>query len=235
MNNAAGVIGGDNPALVENGTITVTLLEGESWSFDVVLPECAAINASGTTEIDACLPDLISCYEEANCDWSVENMMQNADNDTWTCASGTYAANGFCGSTCIDSTDVWLISPMFDLGATSVRYLNFDAAEQFDGATLNVQYSTDYSGTGNPNLATWTSLQTILDAGTSNIDITNIVGNPVYFAIQYLSSGGSGTSSGWTISNISISAEECSTTNIILPPCNLSNICLLYTSDAADE
>ena len=224
MNNAAGVIGGDNPALVENGTITVTLLEGESWSFDVVLPECAAINASGTTEIDACLPDLISCYEEANCDWSVENMMQNADNDTWTCASGTYAANGFCGSTCIDSTDVWLISPMFDLGATSVRYLNFDAAEQFDGATLNVQYSTDYSGTGNPNLATWTSLQTILDAGTSNIDITNIVGNPVYFAIQYLSSGGSGTSSGWTISNISISAEECSTTNIILPPCNLSNI-----------
>ena len=224
VNNGSGLIGGDDPALVENGTITVTLLEGETWDFDVVLPNCDGFNATGTTEIDTCLPDLVNCYTEANCDWSVENVMQNADNDTWTCAAGTYAANGFCGSTCEDSTDVWLISPMFDLGATSVRYLNFDAAEQFDGATLEVQYSTDYSGTGDPNLATWTSLQSISDAGTSNIDITNIVGNPVYFAIQYLSSGGAGTSSGWTISNISISAEECSTTNVILPPCSFSNV-----------
>ncbi|TVR89534.1 MAG: T9SS C-terminal target domain-containing protein [Saprospirales bacterium] len=56
----------------------------------------------------------------------------------------------------------WLVSPGFDLTDTENEQLSFDVARGFPGDNdLEVLYSTDYSGLGDPNDATWTAITSI--------------------------------------------------------------------------
>ena len=56
VNNGSGVIGGDNPATVANGTIEITgLSEGDSWDIEIVGGTCS-LQSSGTIGSNLCDP-----------------------------------------------------------------------------------------------------------------------------------------------------------------------------------
>jgi hypothetical protein len=123
--------------------------------------------------------------------------------DVWTESSGTYSINGYCGSGCMEESNGWLVFGPLDMtGVTDLEFL-FDAAEGFDGSTLDVQHTSDYSSLC-PDGATWTSAQTISGAGSYSVDLSAATGTDVFVGVQYLDSDG--TYSSWNLSNVSLAA-----------------------------
>ena len=64
----------------------------------------------------------------------------------------------------------------------------------FDGPALELMYSTDYSGSGDPNNATWTAVSGYESSDADGewysditMDISDISGSNVYFAFHYTS------------------------------------------------
>lgn len=136
--------------------------------------------------------------------------------NTWArhAGSSSAAVNGF-GDTA--AANDWLISKGFDLANTSVEYLSFTTWTQFADAgvanpEVKVKYSTNYSGSGSPALATWTDLpytpaaensQAVTPSGL--IDLSAINGNNVFFAFQYTASGTAGSNStSWRLDDVKL-------------------------------
>ena len=89
---------------------------------------------------------------------------RSSDTDTaatwYRATSGTAEVNGY-GDTAPASD--WLVSKAFDLSQTSVEYLSFTTWTRYSdtgnaNSEVKVKYSTDYPGTGDPSLYTWTEL-----------------------------------------------------------------------------
>lgn len=104
----------------------------------------------------------------------------------------------------------WLISPSIDLSTTTGPALTFNNAYSYTGNALEVLVSTDYSGTGDPNLATWTSYTSgavwstgffaWVNSGPLNLSAFNV--NGVYVAFKYVGSASDGST--WEIDDIKI-------------------------------
>ncbi len=85
----------------------------------------------------------------------------NALDSTWVCSdfgrgSGK-AVQMNAGLTALANQD-WLISPALDLSAYNIPLLRFYSRTRFEGPSLQLKVSTNYTGSGDPALATWTSL-----------------------------------------------------------------------------
>lgn len=87
--------------------------------------------------------------------WTVENV---DGQQTWECdtTAGFVLCSTFGDTTTI--SDDWIISPALDFSAYEAISINFQTRERFNGPALELLYSEDYSGMGDPNAATWTSL-----------------------------------------------------------------------------
>ncbi|MBU4424855.1 MAG: ExeM/NucH family extracellular endonuclease [Gammaproteobacteria bacterium] len=134
---------------------------------------------------------------------------------TWyRAATGTAEVNGF-GDTA-NASD-WLISKAFDLSQTSVEYLSFTTWTRYSDTGIanpevKVKYSTDYPGTGDPALYTWTELiytpspdNSQVTTPSGLIDLSAIHGSSVRFAFHYTASGtGSSSSSNWRVDDVKI-------------------------------
>jgi len=116
----------------------------------------------------------------------------------------------------------WLITPALNLEGFDGATLNFVNAKNFDDGGIEqgllVKVSTDYTGSGNPEDATWTEVteQASFSTGgyeevaSGDVDLGDFVGNAeVYVAFQYISSGtGPGTTELWRVDNVAVDAEE---------------------------
>lgn len=126
--------------------------------------------------------------------------------DYYTSAPHSGYITGYDGSQ-FENED-WLISPAYDADNYNDEVLSFQSALNYATAIFpEVKYSTDYSGTGDPNSATWTDLSPTLPAGDSwdfissgNMDISGITGSAVYFAFVYNST--TSEASTWEIDDI---------------------------------
>ena len=103
----------------------------------------------------------------------------------------------------------WLISPALDLTGTTYPLLSFYSRTKFNGAPLQLKVSTDYTGTGDPNLATWTDLNGKFAPQTSdiwtlssNINLASFKQAKVYIAFLYTSTNDDGAR--WTLDDISV-------------------------------
>jgi hypothetical protein len=103
----------------------------------------------------------------------------------------------------------WLISPVLNLTSYSSVTFTFDSAYNYTGAPIQVLISSNYSGTGNPNSATWTVLPAILSSGSfawassGPLNISSYIGNTaVYVAFKYTST--TSAASNWEIDNVKI-------------------------------
>ncbi len=128
-------------------------------------------------------------------------------------AGNFYAiATGWNGSGA-DETELWLVSPSFDLTTATAPELNFRNAENFGGPALELHISTDYDGTSDPTTqGTWTDISSMVNwstggfawvnGGPVNLSAYNTNGS-VYIAFVYTSNSTDGASS-WELDDIEI-------------------------------
>jgi trimeric autotransporter adhesin len=115
-----------------------------------------------------------------------------------TCLTGCNAAtvdkavqiNGF-SSGAKDNED-WLISPLLDMtGFANFPALSFWTISAFSGDGLQLKYSSNYTGSGDPTLATWTSIDGKFPASNSAAwtKSSNVIlpKSAIYIAIVYTS------------------------------------------------
>ncbi len=105
-------------------------------------------------------------------------------------------ANAYQGDT---ASNDWLISPAINLTQTQDEFISFRSWTKYWDAlypSLKLLYSTDYIGSGNPELANWDKLSYNFPGENSsewvesgNIDISKIEDDKVYFAWHYISTG----------------------------------------------
>lgn len=108
----------------------------------------------------------------------------------------------------VDNED-WLISPTFNSDEIFAETLTFWTSGKYTGDDLQVYYSTDYSGTGDPNLANWQEITGFQLSNTSdyvwessgNIDLSQISGSNTRIGFKYNSSASNGART-WQIDDI---------------------------------
>lgn len=107
----------------------------------------------------------------------------------------------------------WLVSPSLDLSAASSPYVNFKTIAKFDGNPLQLMVSTNYSGTGNPNAATWADLTSdaIWDADmadwgdwvcSGDVTLSAYKQASVHVAFKYTGSDSNGST--WEVDDIAV-------------------------------
>ncbi len=146
--------------------------------------------------------------------FSVANV-SGLGNWAWNESFNNVSFSSFDGSACVP-TESWFISPAFDLDAQNDELLFVDLQRGFSGDDgLDLLFSTDYSGNGNPNEATWT----LLDTATSGDFTSN--NTPVTFGpyielqaasgIVYVAARGLyefGSCSTWRVSRFKIAIDD---------------------------
>lgn len=165
-----------------------------------------APSANGTTT------DLTLVHQEYFAEdlgtWSQLSVIGDEVWEQSTSSGNSYVEmSGYNGSA-VDNED-WLISPALNLSTFSNIVLSFSSAFNYSGPDLALYYSSDYSGTGDPNSATWDELTPIWSdgafnwVGSGNLDLPST--NGIFLAYKYLSNPTDGAAK-WEITNILITA-----------------------------
>ena len=130
---------------------------------------------------------------------------------TWGCTTFGQTGpgvqiNGFASGA--RENEDWLISPVFDFSAFNFPLLSFASRSAFAGPALELRVSTNYSGSGDPRAATWTTIngrfpETASDVWktASGINLADFKGTDVYIAWVYTSSP-TLQASRWTIDDV---------------------------------
>lgn len=140
--------------------------------------------------------------------WGCTSFGHDANDATGTASAGNaFQINGFASGNILNED--WLISPALNLSSFNFAILSFWSRSAFAGDKLQLKISTNYAGSGDPNLATWTNLdgkfpETASDKWTKsdNIDLTAYKATPVYVAIVYNSTTTS--ASRWTVDDFAV-------------------------------
>ncbi len=116
--------------------------------------------------------------------------------------------NGFAAGSNVINED-WLISPSLNLVSTTFPLLSFYSRTAFNGAPLKLKVSTNYIGTGDPALATWTDLTgnfpllaTDVWKLSQNINLAAFKTTNTYIAFVYNSTADDGAR--WTLDDVKI-------------------------------
>ena len=133
----------------------------------------------------------------------------------WTCTTFGYNntngvnMNGFSGSAL--ENDDWLISPPLQISSLALPVFSFWSRAEFSGPSLQLLVSTNYTGSGNPNNAAWSTLNgNFPSVGgnvwtlSDNINLTAYKNNPqVFIAFRYVSSPVLGAPR-WTLDSMQV-------------------------------
>lgn len=133
--------------------------------------------------------------------------------EVWGCTAFGYNSsnglqmNGFNAGNQLNED--WLISPALNLSATNIPLLFFQSRNKFAGDQLKLFVSTNYSGSGDPNLATWTEINGDFPAANTdvwkhsqNINLSAFKTTGVYIAFRYTSN--TTASARWTVDEVNI-------------------------------
>jgi hypothetical protein len=157
--------------------------------------------------------DLVNYNFATNCaappaGWRIENVDGSC---TWRCVgNGGISQENHTSLGCTGVANDWLITPVLLLNNYRNEVLSFTSSNMYVGGGVALKYSTNYPGTGNPGLYTWTTLMSAITAGPSgNISLSGIVGDSVYVAFHYTSIGnGNSQASRWVIIDALVRGEQ---------------------------
>jgi hypothetical protein len=156
-------------------------------------------------------------YENFDDSWGNWTTISVAGSQVWS-RDNSYGINntpcaqmsGYSGG--FFANEDWLISPALNLDNYENEKLTFYNASNYSGPDLELKVSTDYSGSGDPNAATWSTLSYTMSPGTftwtlsGEVDLSSFNGNAVYIAFKFTSTASS--SKTWEIDEILITGEE---------------------------
>lgn len=123
---------------------------------------------------------------------------------------GCAKMSGYAGSS--NENEDWLISPAINLTGATDAILTFESAKNYTGNVLELYFSDQYSGTGDPTTVSWEKLSPALSTGnftwtpSGDIKFNNYLGKTVYFAFKYTST--SSASSTWEIDNVKVVVKK---------------------------
>lgn len=136
----------------------------------------------------------------ATVDWSTNDM-------GW---SSFYAQITNWNGSSNDAAETWLISPALNLSGSSAASVEFMNACNYNGPNLQLMVSTDYSGSGDPTLATWTDLSSSATWSTGSwnwvnsgvVDLSAYLTSATYIGFRY--TGGASDGKTWELDDIII-------------------------------
>ncbi|WP_199118983.1 T9SS-dependent choice-of-anchor J family protein [Pedobacter sp. ASV28] len=173
-------------------------------------PNITSFNFENCTPVNSTtLADGFTQYSAVGAQtWACTNFGRDANDATGKASLGNaIQINGYSGGN-IENRD-WLISPPLNLSSMTYPLLSFWSRTAFNGDQLQLKYSTNYTGSGNPESATWVDLDGKFPLATSdtwtksqNIDLSNVKNQTVYIAFVYTSTTTNG--SRWTIDDVEI-------------------------------
>jgi hypothetical protein len=154
-------------------------------------------------------------FDESPSDWVIYT---KASNKPWT-FDGSFlemVANGYGGDV---PCETWLISPAIDLTNVTNPVLTFNTWTKYTDSglanPLEVKISTNYSGSGDPSVASWSNLQCNLPPANSAVwlssgDISlSAFHQPIYVAFRYRSSGvTSSSASKWEVDTFKLTGKK---------------------------
>jgi len=136
----------------------------------------------------------------------------------------------------------WLISPAMNFNHYTEEKFQFQTAKNYSGPDLEALISNDYTGTGDPNNATWTPLSPTLCPGgwawtlSGLLDISGTGGSAVYLAFKYTST--SSQSATWEVDEILVTGvPDFSGPTVITDPnvINITNNTATGGGDVTDD
>ena len=160
----------------------------------------------------------------------------SGDSKVWVQAS--YSGNHYANLNAHNAgaNEDWLMTPQLTPASNDGVTLNFRTAKNYNGDPLQLKYSTNYTGSGDPNLATWTDITDSAAWSTGSFawvpsgDVV-IAGNaPLYIAFVYTSTASQAAA--WEVDDIvvtSSSAPQLIPTLAILSPADGSTLSTLDT------
>ncbi len=189
--------------------------DASGWAFSTY-NNATGIPLPANFDFQACtgsglLPNGFTQYSvNGNAKWDCTAFGRDGNNtDATVSAPNGVQMNGFDNALGNVLNTDWLISPALDLTGTTYPLLSFYSRTRFNGAPLQLKVSTDYTGTGDPNLATWTDLNGKFAPQTSdtwtlssNINLAAFKQSKVYIAFLYTSTNDDGAR--WTLDDINV-------------------------------
>lgn len=138
---------------------------------------------------------------------------------TWQCttfgrnSSSGAQMNGYASGPVVNED--WLISPPLNLNTSSK--MSYWSRTKFSGNSLQLKISTNYTGTGNPNSATWVNvpgatfpaINSDVWTETANVDLSAYAGSNRYVAFVYTSTATAAAR--WTLDDITFTAVSAPT------------------------
>jgi hypothetical protein len=202
-------------SLTPIGKGTVYAIVGEfNGTMQLYIRSLNDVNLSGPRCPGSVIPYISKDFEDnsiTSAGWHVEQV--SGTNINWTTATfggSTFAKISNYIPTVNYACENWLISPSINLSSSSVPNLYFDNAYKYTGTPLQLMISTNYSGSGNPNLATWTNLTSSALWSSGNYVFVNsgavslgaFKTNGVYIAFKYTGTNVDGST--WEVDNIKV-------------------------------
>jgi hypothetical protein len=199
----------DSTAFVKNGaTLKSTgIYTNNNWKFSTVDTSTPPTITTLTETFTDCLDPNMGVFKQTSVTGTA----------TWKCGTQGHTGNnsvyingGFSGGA--NDNEDWLITrAKVDLNTVSNPVLEFWIKNRYSGATTkDVLVSTTYSGTGDPNAATWVSVKNVsTDASTewklfSNVSLGAYKTTPFYLAFKYVSMSTSTGAQEWSLDDIKI-------------------------------
>ena len=190
------------PTTAGNYDVVLTLTENT----DVKTQEFTIVVAPYSATQNIIDEDFANCLSN---DWTEYSVAGNKD---WQCSSQAMEVNAYDSDVACND---WLISPAINFDAYNNEVLTFNSFNQYedDGIQdpeMSLVYSTNYSGSGNPEDATWHNLEysyqvtgTPTFTASGDINFSSITATAGYIAFHYTSSGtGSNSSTLWKVDDV---------------------------------
>ena len=214
-------------------------------TYDFTIPENAwSSDAYKLKVVDASEP---SIFDESDASFSIdghdtelfwENFEETQFNTTtpysvagekqWTAYSNYAEMNGYASSGQENEED-WLITNVINLDNTTDELFAFQSRLSSPDAAsdLTVHYSSDYSGSGDPSGASWTSITATLASSSDfthsgYIDLSGISGS-IYIAFKYV--GTTTDADIWQIEEIEVSGVDNTPTNLAKQKTTKAKLC----------
>jgi len=189
------------------------IVNNTTWNFKTV-------NTSPPPAVTSLNETFTACNDPM---FGVFTSFTEVGNEIWRCSffgngdTNAVHMNGFSGGN-KDNID-WLISPTLDLSAMLNPHLNFWSKIRFpDTNPKELLISTNYSGLGDPTLASWTSVQinnwASLDTNWkqfTNVDLSQYKANNFHIAFRYTSDTASADD--WYLDDIEVIEAPSSVSN----------------------
>jgi len=134
---------------------------------------------------------------------------------TWSSTNFGHTCLTGCNSTTVDkavqmngysgapkNNEDWLISPQLDLTAfANYPALSFATISAFEGDVLQLKYSTDYAGSGDPSAATWITVDGKFPSSNSSVWTTssNVILPKSVLYVGFVYTSNTTSASRWTL------------------------------------